>query len=138
MRCAELILQGTLVSLCLTLAACAGGGSSASMSGAAVAPTIMAQPASQTIGVGGSATFTVNATGTAPLSYQCQKNGAAIAAATAASYSTPAATLADNAAVFKVVVSNAAGSTSSSPAILSVSTVPGTVATDVVMAKNDV
>src|ERR1700722_7796125 len=49
------------------------------------APTITAQPANQTVTAGQTATFTVAATGTAPLSYQWQKNGSAISGATAAS-----------------------------------------------------
>ncbi|HXN54192.1 MAG TPA: carboxypeptidase regulatory-like domain-containing protein, partial [Candidatus Acidoferrum sp.] len=49
----------------------------------AAAPTITIQPANQTVTSGQTATFTVAATGTAPLSYQWQKNGASIAGATA-------------------------------------------------------
>src|SRR5205807_3120724 len=75
---------------------------------APVAPTITTQPASQTVTAGQTATFTVTATGTAPLSYQWQKNGTAIGAATAASYTTPATTASDNGNQFTVVVSNAA------------------------------
>src|SRR5207253_6083338 len=67
------------------------------VSAALVAPTITTQPASQTVSTGQTATFTVTATGTAPLSYQWQKNGTAIGAATTASYTTPATTAADNA-----------------------------------------
>src|SRR5207249_1280877 len=74
---------------------------------APVAPTITRQPASQTVSAGQTATFTVTATGTAPLSYQWQKNGMAIGGATAASYTTPATTAADNGDLFTVVVSNA-------------------------------
>ena len=48
------------------------------------APAISTQPLSQTVASGASATFTVVATGTAPLSYQWQKDGSAIANATAA------------------------------------------------------
>src|SRR5205807_3424024 len=55
---------------------------------ALVAPTITTQPASQTVSTGQRATFTVTATGTAPLSYQWQKNGTVIGAATAARNST--------------------------------------------------
>ena len=51
-----------------------------------LAPTITAQPADQTLTAGQSATFNVTASGTAPLSYQWQKNGGAIAGANAASY----------------------------------------------------
>src|SRR5438270_456686 len=89
---------------------------------APVAPTITTQPASQTVTAGQTATFTVTATGTAPLSYQWQKNGTAIGAATAASYTTPATTAADNGNQFTVVVSNAAGSLTSNAASLTVTT----------------
>src|SRR5439155_666705 len=90
---------------------------------APVAPTITTQPASQTVTAGQTATFTVTATGTAPLSYQWQKNGTAIGGATAASYTTPATTAADNGDQFTVVVSNAAGSVTSNAAALTVSSV---------------
>jgi hypothetical protein len=86
----------------------------------AVAPTITTQPASQTVTAGQTATFTVTATGTAPLSYQWQKNGAAITAARSSSYTTPATTSSDNGVQFIVTVSNSAGSVTSSQAILSV------------------
>jgi hypothetical protein len=86
----------------------------------AVPPTITTQPASQTVTVGQTATFTVVATGTAPLSYQWQKNGTAISGATSASYTTPATTSADNGAQFRVAVSNSAGSVTSNAATLTV------------------
>src|SRR5213078_3910149 len=88
---------------------------------ALVAPTITTQPASQTVSTGQTATFTVTATGTAPLSYQWQKNGTVIGGATAASYTTPATTASDNGDQFTVVVSNAAGSVTSRAAALTVS-----------------
>jgi hypothetical protein len=87
---------------------------------AAVAPTITTQPANQTVTVGQTATFSVTATGTAPLSYQWQKNSANISGATAATYTTPATALGDNGAKFDVVVSNAAGSQTSTMATLTV------------------
>jgi len=93
-----------------------------------VAPAITAQPASQTINAGQTATFSVTATGTAPLSYQWQKNGAAIGGAMASSYTTPAETAADNGAQFSVVVSNTAGSVSSNAAILTVNVPPAVTA----------
>jgi len=86
----------------------------------AVAPLITTQPANQTVTVGQMATFTVVATGTAPLSYQWQKNTTAISGATSASYTTPATTSADNSAKFVVVVSNTAGSVTSNAATLTV------------------
>lgn len=92
---------------------------------AAVAPTITAQPANQTVTVGQTATFSVTATGTAPLSYQWQKNSANITGATAASYTTPATVTTDSGAKFDVIVSNAAGSQTSATAILTVNPASG-------------
>src|SRR6266566_880957 len=86
----------------------------------ATAPSITTQPASQTVTVGQTATFTVVATGTAPLSYQWQKNGTAIIGAISATYTTPATTSADNGAQFVVVVSNVAGNVTSNAATLTV------------------
>src|SRR6266480_3907733 len=91
---------------------------------AAVAPSITTQPASQTVTVGQTATFMVVATGTAPLSYQWQKNGTAISGATSASYTTPATTSADNGALFRVMISNSVGSVTSNTATLTVNPTP--------------
>ena len=90
----------------------------------AVAPAITTQPANQTVTAGQTATFTVVATGTAPLSYQWQKNGANLAGATAASYTTPATTTADSGSTFRVVVTNTAGTATSSAATLTVNPAP--------------
>jgi hypothetical protein len=49
-------------------------------------PSINTQPANQTASVGGSATFTVGASGTPTLGYQWQRNETNIPGATAASY----------------------------------------------------
>src|ERR1700722_2966655 len=87
---------------------------------AAVAPTITTQPVNQTVTAGQTAAFSVVATGTAPLNYQWQKNGANITGATSAGYTTPATTTSDSGAIFKVVVSNSAGSTTSNAATLTV------------------
>src|SRR5262249_51787931 len=72
-------------------------------------PTITSQPVGQTVQLGQTATFTVAAAGTAPLSYQWEKNGAAVAGATSVNYTTPATTIADNGSQFQVIVSNSAG-----------------------------
>src|SRR5207245_2676108 len=85
---------------------------------AAVAPTITTQPASQTVTAGQTVTFSVVANGTAPLTYQWQKNGANINGATAASYTTPATTTPDSGSAFEVVVTNTAGTATSSAATL--------------------
>ncbi|MGH8268064.1 MAG: immunoglobulin domain-containing protein, partial [Steroidobacteraceae bacterium] len=100
------------------------------------APSITTQPASQSINTGQTATFTVVASGSAPLTYQWQKNGTPIGAATATSYTTPAETTADSGATFAVVISNSAGSTRSANASLTVSATPAQ-GTDVVTYKND-
>lgn len=87
---------------------------------AAVAPTITQQPASTTANPGQTATFSVAASGTAPLAYQWMRGGVAISGATAASYTTPAVSAADNGSVFTVAVSNPAGTVTSTPATLTV------------------
>jgi len=87
---------------------------------AAVAPSITSQPASQSLNAGQTATFSVVATGTAPMTYQWNKNGAAISGATSSTYTTPAETTADNNAQFTVAVSNTAGSATSNAAVLTV------------------
>jgi len=60
------------------------------------------------------------ASGTAPLSYQWQKNGTNISGATGSSYATPATKTSDNGSTFAVVVSNSAGSVTSASATLTV------------------
>jgi len=100
-----------------------GGGGAASPPPAPSAPQITENPQSQTVAAGAAATFTVAATGS-PLTYQWSKNGASVAGATAATYSTPAASLTDDGASFTVVVSNSLGSKTSAPATLTV--VPAT------------
>src|SRR5207245_2509130 len=87
---------------------------------ASVAATITTQPVNQTVTAGQTATFTVVASGTAPLSYQWQKNGANIAGATSSSYTTPATAIADSGATFDVVVSNSVGNATSNLATLTV------------------
>jgi len=125
------------------LAACGGGASGMSGSTAptapapSAAPSITIQPAAQGVALGQAATFAVSAAGTAPLSYQWQQNGKPITGAAAPSYTTPATMPADNGVMFSVVVSNAAGSVSSSSAKLSVSGVAATAGTDVLTYKND-
>jgi glucose/arabinose dehydrogenase len=84
-----------------------------------VAPTISSQPANVTVAAGQSASFSITASGTAPLQYQWQRNGVNISGANASTY-TLTATAADNGAVFRAVVSNSAGSITSNPATLTV------------------
>jgi hypothetical protein len=123
------------------LAGCGGGGGGdSSPPPTATVPAITTQPANASGSVGSTVTFIVVASGTAPLSYQWQKNGTAIAGATSASYTTPAIQAGDNGALFAVVVTNSAGSVTSGNGKLSVTAPPtgGTSAGDVTTFKNDI
>ena len=102
----------------------------------AVAPSITTQPANQSVASGSTATFSVIATGTAPLTYQWKKGATNIAGATSASYTTPATAQADNGSTFSVVVSNSVGSITSAAATLTVTTV-ATSSIDVTTYKYD-
>src|SRR5258706_5386319 len=88
-----------------------------------VAPLITTQPLSRTFAAGQTATFSVAATGTPPLSYKCMKRGTPTTAATSSTYTTPATTTSDNGSQFTVTVSNSAGSVTSNPATLTVSAI---------------
>lgn len=87
--------------------------------GGALPPTITTQPQSQTVNAGAPVSFTVGATGTAPLSYQWKKNGTDIAGATNTTYSI-ASTVVGDAGNYSVVVTNPAGSATSTTATLTV------------------
>lgn len=86
------------------------------------APSISAQPADTTVGVGQAATFTVDAQGAAPLSYQWYRDGTEISGATSSSYTLLDAQPSDNGASFTVRVDNSSGSVTSNPATLTVVT----------------
>ena len=101
------------------------------------APSITTQPQDQTIAAGKTATFTVVATGSAPLSYQWRRNGTAIPGATSASYTTPSQGTSDNGATFSVLISNGSGNVTSRNALLTVTPAVSTAGTDVVTYKND-
>jgi len=93
-------------------------------------PSITTQPANQSVAEGQTATFSVAATGSAPLAYQWQRDGVNIAGATSASYTTPATTLADDGAAFHCVVTNSAGSVTSNAATLTVTAGGATILSD--------
>jgi glucose/arabinose dehydrogenase len=92
------------------------------------APAITSQPANRTVAIGQQATFSVNATGTQPLSYQWQRNAVDINGATSSSYALTAQA-ADNASSFRVIVANAFGTVTSASATLTVTTNAAPVAT---------
>jgi len=113
-----------LLSAVLWLGACGGGAGDPD-----VAPTIMSQPTDQTVVAGSAATFTVAAAGTEPIAYQWQSSSdgtsfVAIAGATASSYQIAVATAARHGWRYRVVVSNGAGSVTSSAATLNVAITP--------------
>jgi hypothetical protein len=84
-----------------------------------VAPTITTQPASQTVWPHNAVTFSAQATGTPPLSYQWYVNGELLWGATQ-----PTLTLTDPTftapITYSVVVTNLFGSVTSSPAVLTI------------------
>lgn len=83
------------------------------------APAITTQPVSQTVTAGANVSFTVVATGTAPLSYQWMKSGVNISGATSATLTLTSVTTA-SAGGYSVRVSNSAGSVTSASATLTV------------------
>jgi hypothetical protein len=88
-----------------------------------VPPSISAPPASITVTQGQSASFSVVAAGTAPFSYQWQKNGIAISGATSATLTMGSVQLTD-AGNYTVLVTNAASSVTSAGALLTVYAAP--------------
>jgi poly(3-hydroxybutyrate) depolymerase len=88
-------------------------------------PMITAHPVDQIVIAGQPVAFSAAATGTGTLSYQWQKNGINILGATTASYTIPAPIVPDCGAAFRVVVTDAAGSTTSRRATLTVNPAVG-------------
>lgn len=99
----------------LPLAGCGGGNSNSDVGSA---PAITAQPANITVAELQLASFSVTATGTAPLSYQWQRNGTPVVGATSATLTMTSALAADHGARFSAVVTNSAGSVTSAEAVL--------------------
>ncbi len=81
-------------------------------------PSIIEQPATQTVDEGQTATFRVSAVGSPTPGYQWQKNGVDIPGATGTSFVTAPAVQGDNGTVYRCVVSNSAGNTPSNNATL--------------------
>jgi hypothetical protein len=91
-----------------------------------VTPSISSQPTNLLLNVGDPANFSVTATGTPAPTYQWYKNNVQIGGATATNYSIGSVTLGDI-GTYTVVVSNSAGATTSSNAVLAeYSTMTGT------------
>ena len=99
-------------------------------------PYITTQPQSQIVNVGDPVTFTVVASGTAPLSYQWQSNNIAVPGATNDTFNLADATVDLSGNVYFVTITNVAGSTNSQAATLTVRVLPPTNDTLTVMTYN--
>src|SRR6202166_2649487 len=108
-----LLLAGATLETTTTLATQTGNGQKHK------APHITVHPVNETYAAGLSHSFLVSATG-GGVTYQWQKNGAAITGATNSSYATPMTTVSDSGSEFTVTISNNFGSVTSNPASLTV------------------
>src|SRR5580692_8040424 len=103
---------------------------------APTAPAITQQPANATVTAGQSATFTVTATGTAPLTYQWFMNGSAVGT-NSNTYTISQTTLGQTGAQIFVTVTNAVSSATSQTVTLTVNAVQ-TSTVNVLTYHNDV
>ena len=87
--------------------------------GSGLPPSITSQSPNQTVTNGASVTFSVNATGTPPLSFQWQCNGTNLPGAVSSNLTLTGVTFAQ-AGFYAAVVTNAVGSTITDPVALSV------------------
>ena len=88
-----------------------------------VPPAITGDPADATVLDGESVTFTVSATGTAPLTYQWRKDAINIPGANSASHTIPAAHASDEGS-YSALIMNAAGSAASAAVQLRITVTP--------------
>ncbi len=84
-----------------------------------IPPSISVQPVSQTVANGGSVTFSANAVGVLPLTFQWYRNGVFIAGATQATLSIMAVQVSD-AGSYTARITNAGGTTTTNAATLTV------------------
>jgi hypothetical protein len=115
------LLCALLTGMCISLFACgyAGNPPGTKTNPATAAPAITQQPASQTVTAGQAATFSVTASGDAPLSYQWFMNGAA-AGTNSSAFSIAQTATGQTGAQIYVVVTNAGGSAMSATVTLTV------------------
>jgi hypothetical protein len=88
-----------------------------------VPPSISVPPSNQTVNVGANASFSVLATGTAPLRYQWQRDGGHLAGRTDDLLNLGAVSPLD-AGAYRVIVTNVAGAATSAVAVLTVQAPP--------------
>ena len=129
-------LQLSVLLLAVTACLCACGSTSNGGNTPPTAPAISSEPTSLTVSTGQTATFTVSATGTAPLAYQWYMNTTAVGtnSSTLTIMQTP---ISDNAAQIYVTVSNTAGTISSNTVTLKVNSAPPPSNVNVLTYHND-
>ena len=88
-------------------------------------PSITMNPSNLTVTQGQPATFNVSASGSAPLTFQWQRNMVNISGANSPSYTIASTVLADNGAKFRCIVTNTLSTATSSEATLTVTAPPG-------------
>ena len=86
-----------------------------------VPPSVTVHPVGRNVVLGSTVVLSVAAAGTAPLSYQWSRNGAPVDGAQSSFYAISPATLSESGAVYAVTVANAAGTVTSSNAVVAVS-----------------
>lgn len=86
-------------------------------------PVFAAQPESQTVPEGATVSFTVEAVGPGPISYQWLRNGSTLGGATGSVLTIENVT-SENAGTYTVEATNTYGTTESNPAVLGVNTPP--------------
>jgi hypothetical protein len=105
-----------MLSALLCAVGCGAGGAN---SPSAPAVVITMQPANESVPMGLTGSFTVQASGS-NLQFQWSRNGSAVPGATASTYTTGLVAFSDTGSTFTVAVSNASGSVMSQPATLTV------------------
>ena len=108
---------------CVVTNSCGNATSNAATLTVNTAASITGQPSNQTVCAGDSASFSVTASGTAPLSYQWRKNGSNIGGATSSTYNIGSVST-SNAGSYDCMVTNGCGDSTSNTATLTVNTAP--------------
>ena len=119
--------MGVAVICVFAIQGCGANGSHSMVAPAQSVPTITAQPTSQTVPSGQTATFTVTATGAPTPTYQWLLNGSQIAGASEASYTTSTLTTASSGNIYTVTVMNSLGTVKSSSVMLTVTNIASAV-----------
>jgi hypothetical protein len=130
----KFLQTAVFAAMAICLASCGSSGSGGTSN--PVAPTISSQPSGLTVTMGATATFSVSATGTAPLTYQWFMNTVAVGtnSSTFTIMQTPTS---DNGAQIYVTISNTAGTITSHTVTLNVNAAPPPSGVNVLTYHND-